>query len=75
MMACDVILFPTAGQTCAINATAKWIAARNGREADTYWRGVIAGVRMQMIDSGLADEVIDCEIRQFASSVFQRMGS
>ncbi|MBB6465588.1 putative secreted protein [Aminobacter lissarensis] len=75
MMRCNVIPFPTARRTRAIHFTAKLVATRNSCEADTYWRNVIAGMRLQMVKSWLADEVIDCELRQFARSVFQRIGS
>ncbi|RUX97251.1 DUF6074 family protein [Mesorhizobium sp. M7D.F.Ca.US.004.01.2.1] len=70
---CDILPFPTNRRVGKIRRTVEVLSDRSGKGADQYWKQVIAGMRTQMVSAGLADDVIERELRAFADEVFGRI--
>ncbi|TIM21269.1 MAG: hypothetical protein E5Y61_32430 [Mesorhizobium sp.] len=70
---CTVLPFPTVRRVGKIRRTVEVLSDRTGKGGNHYWKQVIAGMRTQMVSAGLADEVIDQELRAFADEVFGRI--
>ncbi|WP_287070773.1 DUF6074 family protein [Mesorhizobium sp.] len=70
---CTVLPFPTVRRIGKIRRAVEVLSDRTGKGGNQYWKQVIAGMRTQMVSAGLADEVIDQELRAFADEIFGRI--
>ncbi len=71
---CIIVPFPAARRLGKIRRTAEILSERHGKGAEQYWKQVVGGLRSQMEKSGLAAEVIESELRDFAGQVFAMVG-
>ncbi len=64
-----VVVFPMASREGQIRRAVDNLMTRNGADADSYWKEMIAGMRRQLQASGLPDEAVGDELRAFARAV------
>ena len=72
-MSALVVPFPTTHRTGKIRHVASILRRKRGCDADRYWRQTVLIMRRQMMQTGIDDDVIEQEIRDFADAVFARI--
>ena len=70
---CQIVPFPAGKRVGKIRRTVEILKERNGKGADHYWNQVVTGMRSQMTNAGLAEDLVEIELRAFADQVFARI--
>lgn len=71
--ACKVIPFPANRRVGKIKRTIEVLVSKTDRDADRYFRQIVAGMRSQMAAAGLPEDVIDAEVDAFRRAVFAKL--
>ncbi|MDQ6437870.1 DUF6074 family protein [Mesorhizobium sp. LHD-90] len=68
-----MIPFPARKRIGEILQAAQALSEKSGRDADHYWKFVIATMRSRLMAAGVPREVTESELRKFADEVFSRL--
>ncbi len=66
---CEVVVFPMTRRVGKIRHTAEILAAKQGAEADAYWKQVVTAARKHFVRIGVPAQEGDRQLRAFFDAV------